>query len=146
MSRDVFIDVDLETEDLFITTDSILGSGQLIKIYVFDQTNEKNIAALWITFGENFTYHVGKCTKADVSDTFPVSPPTAVNRIWKISESVSSLGISCNGMQILNYEFANGHQDNCALQWALDAARIKFDATDTASKSYRISSKLTISK
>ena len=144
MIKGVFIDLDFENEDLLITTDST--PGQQIRVYVFDRTSDVKISAFWIEFAEPYSYHVGKCTENGKVDQFQVSLPTDTEKIWKISEKLDSLEINCNGLQILNYEFASGYQNNCATQWGLDAARIQFATTDTASKSYRITRKLIPSK
>ena len=143
VSRDIFIDADLENEDILITSDSRLESGQRIKFFVFDQTSDVNIAAFWIEYRDDYYYHVGKCSEPGKTFKFPISPTTENDKIWRISESKGSLEISCNGLKVLQYEFKKGHQDQCTVQWSKDAARIKFPNDDTASKTYRISRKIT---
>ena len=40
--------------------------------------------------------------------------------------------------EVIDYRFINGEQNQCVSQWKLDAARIKFQPSDTASDKFRI--------
>ncbi|KAL5271415.1 hypothetical protein ACHWQZ_G001903 [Mnemiopsis leidyi] len=145
-SKDQFINADLESNDLIVTTDSILGSNDVVAVYIYDATSGTNFAAIKIKFeASQVTYHVGKCTASSTNDQFSTAPSTDVNKTWKFSKKSSSLEIHCNGQQVLNFLYSAGSQEGCATQWGLDAARIKFSGTeDTASDKYAIVPRTTI--
>ena len=125
---------------MIVTTDSILGSNDVVAVYIYDATSGTNFAAIKIKFeASQVTYHVGKCTASSTNDQFSTAPSTDVNKTWKFSKKSSSLEIHCNGQQVLNFLYSAGSQEGCATQWGLDAARIKFSGTeDTASDKYAI--------
>ena len=143
VTKESFIDVDLENEDLLITTNSFKNDNDRIEFRIFDETNAIHIAAFWIIYEDStYKFHIGKCTKEQQHDFFKSNPPTASTEelTWKISEKPGRLEIYCNNVKSLNFEFVDGFQSNtCVAQWNLDAARIKFFDADTASKSYAIS-------
>ena len=98
VSRDEYISIDLEKEELHIKTDSTLGSSELLDLKVFDPSSDTNIAGLYINFGATMKYHVGKCTedssKVDFgSDQSSKIPTSEKEKIWRITERVGSLRI-----------------------------------------------------
>ena len=142
MIKGEFIDVDLQKNDLLITTASTLGSNHKSKFLIYDQDSDVNIAAFWINFEDEYlTYHVGKCSKGDTK--FPDSPILDdVNKTWKISKIPGRLQVFCNGEKVLEYVFSDAAKEGCAKQWSLEAMRIKFSETeDTASLTYAIAPK-----
>ena len=149
MTRNTFINVDLEKEDLLIRSDDTSWeSGNKINIRIYDETNEENIAAFYIFFSENeYTYEVGKCSKPSTSQSFSVDIPKEQVKTWRISERSDRLIVSCNNVKVLEYKFSLiGVQEQCAAQWSLDAARIKFPDSHTASVSYAVEPKIDIGK
>jgi hypothetical protein len=145
VERDTFIEADLEDEDLFIKTDS-MQKGK-IAVFVYDRTDDdQHLSALYINL-KDYSYHIGKCTQPGKWPKFTVSPATDdKDEIWKISESVNGLEISCNGVRVLEFYFANAYQQNCNSRWNLDSARIKFGPEDTASKSYVLIGRKTLGR
>ena len=148
MTRDTFINVDLEKEDLLIRSDDTSWeNGDRIDIKIFDETNEENIAAFYIFFSENeYTYEVGKCSEPSTLQRFSVDIPKEQDKTWRISERSDRLIVSCNNVKVLEYKFSLGVQEQCAAQWRLDAARIKFPDSHTASVSYAVEPKIDIGK
>ena len=138
--RDTFVDVDLENEDLLIKSDAAQGSMKEISVLIYDKTSDVNIAAIFMTYDVIGTgYHVGKCTEPGTRTRFSALPAEN-NKIWRISEKSGSLDILCNEIEVVEYEFStsNNQGNLCVIQWSLDAARIKFQTTDSASNSYSI--------
>eukprot|EP00116_Pleurobrachia_bachei_P003334 sb/3463596/ len=46
--------------------------------------------------------------------TFPVQPPDEVDKIWTFRKTATTLSIECNGVEVLNYQFSDGSETNCA--------------------------------
>ena len=98
VSKDEYISIDLENEELQIKTDSTLGSSELMDLKVFDPSSDTNIAGFYIRFDATMKYHVGKCTqdssKVDFgSDQSSKIPTTEKEKIWRITKRVGSLRI-----------------------------------------------------
>lgn len=121
-------------------------------IYVYDKADEDKISAFWIEYGNDYLYHVGKCSEPGVNTKFPISPSTETSKVWRISENRDSLDIFYNGVTVLHYELEKGYQNDCGEDWGKDAARIKFPenddtlTTDTASETYRVARRIIFSK
>ena len=145
MIKGEYIDVDLQKNDLLMTTSSTLGSNHKSKFFIYDQDSDVNIAAFWINFEDEYlTYHVGKCSEAGTNTKFPDSPIDDVKKTWKISKISGRLKVFCNGEKVLEYLFSAGAQEGCEKQWSLEARRIKFSQNeDTASLTYAIISRQT---
>ena len=148
VTKDQFINVDLETRDLIVTTDSVLGSDEMISVMIYDATSDTNIAAIYLKFETSqVTYHVGKCTAENTYDQFTTPPPSDVHKTWKFSKKLGSLEVHCNDQKVLDFTYSSGSQAGCVSQWELDAARVKFiSSKDTASDKYAIVPKTTIGK
>ena len=100
VTKDEYISLDLENEELQIKTDSILGSGDTLTFKIYDATSDTNIAAMNIYFDDAIKYHVGKCTKTtdDSKDDFGSVqsarvPTTDKEKIWRITETGGSLRV-----------------------------------------------------
>eukprot|EP00116_Pleurobrachia_bachei_P005144 sb/3465406/ len=98
---------DLEGTPLQIKTDSILGSGEKIRVDVYE--NDKIvIGGVQIKFTSPMQYRIG------------------------------ALIITCNGVEVLNYLFADSSDSNCVPRWGgSDVKYILFHKSDTASDFYR---------
>ena len=97
VTKDEYIPVDLETQELQITTDSALGSGNEIKLLIYDSSTP-NIAGFFIQFEAALTYHVGKCTEDGTNDKFGEGASQSVptedkEKIWRITETAGSLRV-----------------------------------------------------
>lgn len=150
VTKNQFINADLESSDLIVTTDSIVGSNDLISVMIYDATSDTNIAAIRVKFGTSkITYHIEKCTASSTYDQFTTQPPSDVNKTWKFSKKSNTLEIYCNDQKVLDFTYSSAAQGGCATQWGLKAARIKFMSSgdaDTASDKYAIEPKTTIGK
>ena len=100
VTKDEYISLDLENEELQIKTDSILGSGDTLTFKIYDATSDTNIAALMIYFDDAMKYHVGKCTadSGGSKDDFGSGqsarvPTTDKDKTWKITETGGSLRV-----------------------------------------------------
>ena len=148
VTRNTFINVDVEKEDLLIrSNDTSRDNGDKILFRIFDETNEERISSFYLLFNKNeYTYHVGKCSKSSTSQRFLVDIPKEQDKTWRISERSDRLIVSCNSVKVLEYKFSLGVQEQCAAQWRLDASRIKFPVSHTASVSYAVEPKIDIGK
>ena len=150
VTKDQFISADLDASDLIVTTDSVLGSNDMISVMIYDATSDTSIAAIRVKFEtSHVTYHVGKCTATGTFDQFTTTPPSDVKKTWKFVKKTDTLEIYCNDQKVLDYTYSSASQGGCATQWGLKAARIKFMSSgeaDTASDKYAIEPKTTIGK
>ena len=150
VTKNQFINADLESSDLIVTTDSIVGSNDLISVMIYDATSDTDIAAIRVKFETSkVTYHIGKCTASNAYDQFTTQPPSDVKKTWRFVKKTDTLEVYCNEQKVLDYTYSSSAQGGCATQWGLKAARIKFISSgnaDTASDKYAIEPKTTIGK
>ena len=89
---------------------------------------------LHVKFSTRYRYKIENC---NYETDLPAQPPDEVDKIWTISKTKTSLIISCNGVEVLNYIFADG-VSYCVGQWGGDKIeQIIFNSGDTASNFYR---------
>ena len=67
----------------------------------------------------------------------PVKPLIEVNKIWTITKTEIALIITCNGVEVLNYLFADSSDSKCVPAWGGDVEEIYFRLDDRASDFYR---------
>ena len=97
LGSDDVIEVDRYTEELF--TSGTYGGGVIIK------------------FASKAQFCIYGCTQMAWSNPvfkdLPVAPPTELNKIWTFTKTSSALIVTCNGVEVLNYEFnqADAHSD-----------------------------------
>ena len=125
---------DLEATPLQIKTDSALGSNKLIKMWMYNNGGS-NIADLIVKFSSPMQYYLWNCSKWT---NLPVQPPVKVDKIWTITKTHTSLRITCNNVEVLNYKFADSSDSNCVPRWGGNVVgKIIFKKSDSASDFYR---------
>ena len=144
VERHKFIDWDLETQPIQIKTDSKTGSGDYMTLTFYTQDNDnvndfESLGYIAVRFTDPLEYLVRSCTSG--YNQFPISPPTEPTKIWTISKSFTDLKIDCNGVRVLEINFA-GHGSTCNNKWSQDVAKIAFWEAgsyddDAASDGYR---------
>eukprot|EP00116_Pleurobrachia_bachei_P001031 sb/3461293/ len=137
VDRIVKIPWDLETTPLQIKTDSALGSSEQIRVNLYDKDSSViAFAAVIVKFTSPMWYWIGHCS-TNWKD-LPVQPPVEVDNIWTITKTEIALIITCNGVEVLNYLFADSSLSNCIPIWGGDVVEeIKFSSSDTASDFYK---------
>ena len=135
VQRDAEIPWDPEETPLQIKTDSTLGGNDAIMVDMFDKNGE-NIGYISVRLRKHpLKYFIRYCT--DFKD-MSVQPPAKVIRVWKITKTETALIINCNGVEMLNYRFADSSQSSCDTRWGGDVVeKIKFSQDDEASDFYR---------
>ena len=128
---------DLEVTPLQIKTDSTLGSDDEIRVSMYDK-GSSYIGYLGVKFSYTTQYSIGYCT-GTYWRVLPVQPPVEVDKMWTITKTHTALIITCNGVEVLNYLFADSSDSDCVPQWDGDVVeRIAFSGQlDTASDFYR---------
>ena len=127
---------DLEATPLQVKTDSALGSDDWIEVYVYDKdSNLKGGAG--VRFTSPMLYGIGGCTP-DWAE-LPVQPTIEVDMIWTYTKTDTAFIITCNGVEVLNYLFADSPiSTDCVSRWVGDVVEeIMFPSTDTASDFYK---------
>nr|AFK75453.1 putative secretory peptide-43 [Pleurobrachia bachei] len=126
---------DLETTPLQIKTNSTLGSGKVIRVGMYDN-NGTWLGAVVVKFFPTMLYVIGYCTGE--WQNLPVQPPVEVDKIWTIAKTDTAFIVMCNGVEVLNYLFANSSNSDCVPNWGGDVVEeIQFRIHDTASDFYR---------
>ena len=136
MTRGVFYTHDLETTPLQIKTDSAAGSKE--KVFVrFYTADEKYSGGVYLYFYDPPQYWIGWCSSATTN--FRVALPAEQTKIWTITETATSVKISCNEVDVLTYTFSDSSRtDECVLNWNRDTVKMKFiTSEDTASNQFR---------
>ena len=133
------MDYDLESSPLELKTNSASGSGQLVHLQLVTIRDEW-VGKVRITFGSTPEYQLVFCTKG--WSNFQTVPPPATDKIWRITVTRSPdirVKIHCNGVEVLNIVISDvtcGGSEWIE-HWTWDIEKIKFHATDTASKYYK---------
>ena len=131
------IDHDAESYPLEIKTNSILGSKDEIRIW-FHDADEQWTGTVRIHFYSTLQYYLHNCRK---QSDFPVTPPTAIDKIWRINVTSSPdirVQIHCNGVEVLNKLLSDS---TCRIEWkkedwAKEKVKIKFNSVDNATDYY----------
>ena len=133
VTRDVYIDYDLEEHPLQIKTNSAAGTQE--KVYVqFYTAEEEYISDIRLYFAATPQYLIGFCS---YYSNFPVDLPTALVKIWTITRTATTLVIACNDVEVVNYVYSDSSDSNCVPYHNRDVDRIFFYEHDTASDEYR---------
>ena len=134
--REVNINYDIEDNPLQIRTDSLVGSEDLIRVH-FRAENGTGAGGVRVKFTDPPQYHITWCS----SHWENFTAPEEQLRTWTITVSDSSVILTCNGVEIVNYLFSESTRDDCVSHWNRDVVKMKFmsnnDGTDTASDEYR---------
>ena len=95
----------------------------------------KSVGKVEVKFDPPSRYWISDCASADL----PVQPPDEVDKTWTIRKTATTLGIECNGVEVLNYQFSDSKDSlYCQTIWGDEVKMIKFSTNrDTASDSYR---------
>ena len=133
--RDQKIPWDLEGTPLQIMTDSTLGSDELIDVRMYDK-DSSYIGFVAVKFSSPMQYFIGGNCITEWTD-LSVQPPVEVNKIWTIAKTETAWIITCNGVEVLNFRFADSSAGTCVSNWGGDVVEeIKFHNNDKASDSY----------
>nr|AFK75451.1 putative secretory peptide-41 [Pleurobrachia bachei] len=121
---------DLEATPLQIKTNSTLGSGDRIDLRLFNN-KDSYLGYLIVMFSSPMQYGMYYCT-LDWTD-LPVQPPVEVDKIWKITKTETTLIVTCNDVEVLNYLFADSSKSDCVTTLGGDVVeKIQFPRYDTA--------------
>eukprot|EP00116_Pleurobrachia_bachei_P005712 sb/3465974/ len=134
VEQNVKIPWDLEATPLQIKTDSTLDSKEKIYVRMFGKDNIA-MGSLFVWFSSQIQYKIGHC-RTDYTD-LPVEPSMEVDKIWTITKTKAALIISCNGVEVLNYLFADSSESDCVTRWGGDVEEIMITGLDKASDFYR---------
>ena len=129
---------DLETKSLQIKTDSVLGSGERIVLWMCDKDNNW-IGNVDVTFSSTVQYIIAYCTH---TLALPVQPPDEVNKIWTITKTETAFIITCNDVEVLNFLFTDSSDDRCVPRWGGGVEQIRFIDSDSASDYHRAGEEL----
>ena len=143
MQRNVLIDHDPETSDVYIKTESVTGGPDQLDLNFF--TSEGTFSGgLIIYFWNPPHYGILECLTS--TRQFPENLPTDVNKVWKVTLTKTSdirLVVHCNDVEVVDHLIADSHCDdsNWSGKWGQELQKIKFGSTDSASDYYRSQSK-----
>ena len=124
---------------LQIKSDSVVKSEDLIYIEMGRPSYVEGIA---IRFSSPIKFWMAYCNSEGFSPVYtdlPVQPPDEADKVWTFIKTASALIITCNDVELLNYEFANSEFSNCVPKWGGDTTdKILFsESFNTASDFYR---------
>ena len=129
-----FIPIDLESTPLQIKTNSNTGSWDRISVKTYT-ADGSSIGWVTVRFFSPMQYKIGYCTSRTI---LPVQPPDVLDKKWTIMKTNTTLGIECNGVEVLNYQFSDSSNSYCASRWGRNEVEtIRFSSSDNASDSYQ---------
>ena len=138
---EVWPEIDLETTPLEIKTDSTIGSGDYVYVY-FLTSGREQVGYVTIRFSSTPQYYIGYCMYSYTN--FPVSLPTEVEKVWRITLNRNSgirLLIHCNNVEVLNFLISSNtcYYSSWSTRWSRTVGKIWFYSpySDTASDYYR---------
>ena len=117
-----------------------MGSNDEIYVAMYDKDGTKigNVAVYFDTM----RYKILHCTSTTTTNTWtdlPVQPPVEVEKIWTFTKTETAITISCNGVEVLDYQFADSPDSDCVTKLGGDVVeQIQFPSWDEASDFYSI--------
>ncbi|KAL5255425.1 hypothetical protein ACHWQZ_G010852 [Mnemiopsis leidyi] len=139
VERDVKINYDLENSPLQIKTDSVVGSGEFVKLWSYTQNDYTG--GVYLYFSSPPQYYLDFCSTSNTN--FPTVLPTETNKVWTITLSRVSgeirVVITCNTVEVLNVVLSSTtcSDSRWSFLWNRDVVKIDFASYDTASDYYR---------
>ena len=135
----VWPEIDLEKIPLEIKTDSTIGIGDLVWVY-FYTSGGKVVGYVMIHFTSTPQYYISECMSSRTN--FPVSLPTEVEKVWRITRNRNSgirLLIHCNNVEVLNFLMSDTcYYSSWSTYWSRTVGKVSFyPSSDTASDYYR---------
>ena len=133
------VDFDLESTPLYVKTDSVTGSGDELRVKLFDYTGEGLAAGgVFLIFSSPPTYSLWYCL---TGANFPNDLPSTTDKVWRITLTRHSgirLVIHCNDVSVLNLLLSDSECSNSGwyTYWSKDVEKIEFSLDDTASDFY----------
>ena len=135
------IEFDINSTPLQLYTDSEIGSGDVMWVQ-FTQSNSEMVVGISVKFDSEPSYHIGKCV-TERTEIPKNKLGENKNRNWTIEKKGRRLKLSCNGVEIFNYDTESSEIWQCRARWSKDYDSFRFrdddDITkkDTASDLYR---------
>ena len=134
------IKIDLETAPLQIQTDSLIGSGDFIRVKFFTKSHDL-AGSISVAFSDPMRYKVGYCNSSFLEFTGSISECDTQTKIWTIERDTAWLTLSCNDVELVRYFYSSSRQNSCK-HWSHAVAKIVFrgmnvSPTDNASDMYR---------
>ena len=138
VERDTVLNVDLDVTPLQIKTNSTLGSGEEVVVYLYDEQGTQSGGFL-IRFLSQPKYAVVRCHKTYAS--FPNALPVDDNKVWTIEKTTYGLTFTCNGELVVNIVLSDDvcDYDEWRSFWINKNRKLmKFDSKlDTASEYWK---------
>merc|ERR1712176_361600 len=132
--RSSVIEFDWEETPLEIRTNSLLGSGDQIKVRFL--TEEGSPAGnLKIKFDDNASYFITDCMNKKKGFKLPSSEDGEY--IWRVTKADGRIIVHCNGEEVINVSYADSAKAACREMWSKDTEAIEFMEEDNASDGYR---------
>ena len=137
------INFDLENYPLYIKTDSVVGSDDLIWMYLYNAQGEVAGVIKLLPFQTSPEYFLRRCTRD--RHNFPTTIPSATDKVWKITLTRHSgirLVVHCNDVEVLNMVINDSSCDDdyngnvWSDFWSRKVEKIYFLSADTASDFY----------
>ena len=143
VERNVTIPWDLEATPLQIKTNTALDTREEIVFGMYGKEISNRLTRVYVllTATAKGKFKIGGCTGNNFID-LPVQPPKEVDKIWTFTKTETSLSITCNDVEVVDYVFADSPKSNCVPHLGGDVEQIIFesfnaDNYDTASDFYR---------
>ena len=95
---------------------------------MFDLLTDSDTKYTWISWKfSDWGYFIAYCTRSGgFFQTFPVTPPTGVNKTWEITVTTAYINIKYNTLEVLHFVFDNAYDDRCTTVKRKIAAKIRF--------------------
>ena len=159
VKRNEFIDYDLEKFPLRIKTNSLLGSGDILRVYFYDSKSHY-AGAFGIVFHATPQYYIRGCTE---HIDFPTKLPSTSDKVWGIAlirssgtadrqdsdlDSAVKLVVHCNEEEVLSFPLSHStcSDDGWVTPYVRrEVAKMWFFSRDTASDYFMSQSGITCS-
>ena len=98
-----------------MSTDSEMGSNERIWVQ-FARSDNNSPVGIIVDLTSPPKYNIGSCTDSNFSLT---KLGTGDNRIWTIEKVGTRMKLSCNGVQIFDFETSISKKENCGKLWLI---------------------------
>ena len=140
MERSVKIPHNLEISPLQIKTDSAVGSGDRVILYLYTAGGEY-VGIVQVSLNSS-RYLLRSCSTSWTA--LPSTLPSEINKVWVITKLPGPrITLECNGVKVVDITLSDDtcNESGWSTYWTRGQVKqIEFDSSDTASDEYRAAS------
>ena len=92
---------------------------------------KSHILYMGFQYESTIAYWIQPCTPGSSRTSLPVQPMGKGEKIWTFTKTETAMIITCNGVDVLNYQFSDSSETNCVPELGRDVEYIRSYGADT---------------